>query len=175
MSALNDAREWLQSIADTAELIFGEEAPPVTFTQLKAFAAVMGDDARRGLAAIAVDAAGGEPAKVIVVTEANGRVCRYRADDWDASGWLTVRRKVSDGAGAADHRNVAEYAAGAWLSVREDGAEVPDAAARALAIAKAALAEIGKRGDDDGYQLFGHEIAALASDALNEIWNEVEG
>lgn len=52
--ALCDAAyDALKSIADTAELIFGDDVPPVSFLQLKAFAAVMEAEALRGLGAIA--------------------------------------------------------------------------------------------------------------------------
>lgn len=115
-----------------------------------------------------------EPAKVIVVTEASGRERRFDADSWDGSsgdGGLDVHRTSRE-----EDPIVAHYAHGAWLSVREDGAEVPDATKRALGIAKAALREIDERANDGGEQPFGRpEIGTIAHDALEEIWTETEG
>lgn len=65
------------------------------------------------------DAPGAQAAKVIIVTEADGRERGYDANQWDTAGpWgLRVIRKGTD---------AAAYAHGAWLSVRHDGAEADD-------------------------------------------------
>lgn len=119
------------------------------------------------------DAPGSEPAKVIVVTEESGRERRYSAEMfgtlYDGSGTLVV----GDGGSPGDPltRVVAVYAKREWKFAREDGAEVPDATARALGIAKRALqairAEAEKRGDAE---FFG----VCADNALGEIFTETE-
>lgn len=101
-----------------------------------------------------------EPAKVIVVTETGGRERRFAADSWDRSsgdGALDVHRTSRE-----EDPIVAHYTHGAWLSVREDGAEVPDATAKALGIAKAALEEI----QDEPHVGFGPERARKALDEI---------
>lgn len=111
-----------------------------------------------------------EAAKVFIVTEQRGQIVterRYAADSFDAdSSGLDVIR---------DGRVVAAYPGEhTWLSVREDGAEVPDATARALAIARKALQEIASPADDTISDL-AEDLMATASVALEDIWTETEG
>ena len=110
----------------------------------------------------------GQPAKVIIVTEANGRDRHYLADsfDGDTSG-LDVSR---------DGHVIASYPGEhSWLNAREDGAEVPDSTDRALRIAKKALEEIARRAADGGEKPFGRpEIGGIARDALEDIFTEIE-
>lgn len=106
------------------------------------------------------DAPGSEPPKVIIVTEASGRERRFTADgfDGDTSG-LDVRR---------DDRVIATYPGEhSWLSAREDGATVPDATVRALAVAKGALEAVAQISDPN-------VAVKLAMDALDEIYAETE-
>lgn len=113
--------------------------------------------------------------KTVIVTEHNGGERHYRADDWDADGEhrLAVSRQASAGeTSVTEHRIVAEYAPGAWLSVRESGAEVPDATVRALGIARAALGRIlDASGNAD--EPFGRpEVTAIARDGLSGSYDE---
>jgi hypothetical protein len=119
------------------------------------------------------DAPGIEPAKVIVVTEANvvARTAdrRYLADRHERDGdYLLIWR---------DGRIVGEYAAGRWASARHADSEVPDGTARALGIAKRALQAIrelyatDKRDTPD----VAADIDICAEQALADIWNETEG
>lgn len=109
------------------------------------------------------------PAKVFIVTEQRGQIVterRYVADSFDAdSSGLDIIR---------DGRVVAAYPGEqTWLSVREDGAEVPDATARALGIAKHALeavVAVAKAGAGD-ITVTPEQIAA---EALEEIFAETE-
>ena len=125
------------------------------------------------LAALPVDedAPGSEPtpAKVIVVVEPRGEgrtVERYYAADGfdaDTSG-LDIAR---------DGHVIASYPGEhSWLSVREDGALVPDGTAKALGIARRALEEIARtvlEKDDER-----RALVATARDALEEIFTETE-
>jgi hypothetical protein len=84
-----------------------------------------------------------EAAKVIVVVEApvgdrspvERRYLAHEADDHRDYGFLRIRR---------DDRVIAGYSQGQWASFREDGATVPDATLRHLAVALVALREIGR-------------------------------
>lgn len=108
------------------------------------------------------DAPGNEPAKVIVVTEAGGRERRYAATQWDDSGSrLVILRKGHP---------VASYPMGGELGVREDGAEVPDATARALGIAKTALEQIRRSADGTPASV----LTSIAQNASEEIYAETE-
>lgn len=107
-----------------------------------------------------------EPAKVIIVTETpfgNGAPFqrRYDANQTDTSsyGQMRLLRKG---------REVATYQSNAWLSVREDGAEVPDSPARALRIARRALTDIR---DQYAPGTHAHDTAHAA---LDEIFAETE-
>ena len=93
-----------------------------------------------------------EPAKVIVVTEAGGKERRYRADSWSVVDFvLQVGIDFTDDDGNECERGIASYPPNAWLSVREDGALVPDGAMRKLGIALDALRSIAAiTGPDDG-------------------------
>jgi hypothetical protein len=106
-----------------------------------------------------------EPAKVIVVTEQGGRERRFDADSWDVGsefGTVSVERSSRE-----DDPVVALYNHGAWLSVREDGAEAPDSTVRALGIAKRALEAVTRISDPN-------VAIQLAQDALGEIFAETE-
>ena len=120
------------------------------------------------------DAPGSEPkpAKAIVVTEmpfGDGAPVqkRYGANQTDTSpyGQLRLLRKGTE---------VAVYQSSAWLSVREDGALVPDSTHRALEIGRRALLDILKRSEDYDQPFGRPEISDAARDALEEIFTETE-
>lgn len=117
------------------------------------------------------DAPGNEPAKVIVVTEApvgerGALERRYAADvdDKDAAyGFLKLRR---------DGREVARYQPMAWLSVREEGAELPFyGPGKKLAIALDALRTIRELYGNDPRDTpdVAADIDARAAQALDDI------
>lgn len=121
--------------------------------------------------------AASEPAKVIIVTEPRPGAAmerRYRANSWDLTSegdaWqLDAGNRAAPGAILLDV--AAAYAPGAWLSVCEDGATVPDSTTVALGIARAALTEIRDAADKRTDAEF---FAIRAATALNDIWNETE-
>ena len=92
------------------------------------------------------ETAAAQPAKVIIVTELNGKERRYVGDDWsmnDENGSLLVLNGTMDG----QETLCARYAAGAWLSVRRDGASTGDpyfTQGKKLALALDALREISR-------------------------------
>jgi hypothetical protein len=61
---------------------------------------------------------------------------------------------------------LAAYPAGAWLSVREDGALVPDPVKRALGITRRALFDILDAADNPDEPFGRPEIRKIAADAL---------
>jgi hypothetical protein len=105
-----------------------------------------------------------EAAKVIVVVEAPAGdrspvERRYPANRWNLNDdGLTIHR---------DPATVARYNDHAWLSVRFDGALVPDTTVRALGIAKRALEAVTRISDPN-------VAIQLATDALGEIFAETE-
>jgi hypothetical protein len=115
-----------------------------------------------------------EPAKVIVVTEQGGRERRFDADSWDVGsefGTVSVERSSRE-----DDPVVALYNHGAWLSVREDGAEAPDVSGpyfrqgKKLAIALDALRAIGERfTSDDLDEDLCRVLDKIAGNALDQI------
>lgn len=112
-----------------------------------------------------------QPTKVIIVTEAApGRALverPYAADGWTLTelGPLLVNR---------DGEPVAIYQAHAWLNVREEGAEVPDAGpyfvqGKKLAIAMDALRDIRETYEDDERGPCGQGEAGRALDKIAEL------
>jgi len=108
--------------------------------------------------------------KVIVVVEApvgdraplERRYLAHEADDHRDYGFLRIRR---------DDRVIAGYSQGHWASFREDGATVPDATLRHLAVALTALREIGRT------VLEAHDerrvVVGIARDALEQIEDDL--
>ena len=115
-----------------------------------------------------------EETKTIVVdirdTNGIGRQT-YAADEWDADGEgrLTISRQTGASGSVTEHRIVAEYAPGQWMSVRAGDALAPvhDANAVALGIARQALRDIL-----DCYDA-GHAGHDIAHTALGEISAEL--
>jgi hypothetical protein len=99
------------------------------------------------------------PPKIFVVTEGGGRERRFTADGFSHTLLgITVKR---------DEKAIAFYPTGSYVAVREDGATVPDATARALDIAKRALEAVTRISDPN-------VAIQLATDALGEIFTETE-
>ena len=110
------------------------------------------------------DAPGNEPAKVIVVTEANGGERRYDADGYAITdGTLFVKRYGI---------TVACHPAGTWTSFRAGDAIAGDTQRKAVSIAKRALRNISALGTAPGHGL--DDAQAIATDALDEIFTETE-
>ena len=112
------------------------------------------------------DAPGSEPAKVIVVTEPNadgapGRETRYNATQWDVTSTYGLLALLRSG------HPVALFQSPGWLSVREDGATVPDTTGRQLARAKRALRDIAHLNVEDGMDV--NDARAIADRAVEDI------